>query len=69
MHYGATRLTIEGPPRNPRRLRGNYWTGRGTYGSLDLKFVCRFRAHSLQEALSLERRGPSRLAGLFGCRV
>ena len=69
MHYGATRLTIEGPRRNPKKLTGNYWTGRSTSGSLDLKFVCRFRAHSFQEALSLEKNRPSRFAELFGSRV
>ena len=69
MHYGATRLTIEGPPRNPRGLTGNYWTARSTSGTLDLNFVCRFRAHSFQEAMSCGQRRPSRLARMFSCRV
>ena len=69
MHYGATLLIIEGPPRNPRGLTGNYWTTRNTSGALDLKFVCRFRAHSFQEALSFERRRPFRLARLFRSHV
>lgn len=59
MHYGATRLMIEGPARKPTRLIGNYWTGRKTSGSLDLKFVCRRRAHSFEEAFSFQRKIPS----------
>ena len=69
MHYGATRLTVEGSPRNPRRLAGNYWTDRITSGAIDLKFVCRARAHSFQEALSYRKKKPSRLSRLFRSRV
>ena len=50
MHYGATRLLIHGPPRNPTTLSGTYWTPRNTSGSLELRFLTRKRAHSFQEA-------------------
>lgn len=55
MHYGATRLMIEGPPRRPTRLEGSYWTARNTSGTLEFKLVSRKRAHSLREALTFER--------------
>lgn len=65
MHYGSTRLMIEGPARKPTRLVGNYWTARNTSGSLDLTFVCRTRAHSFWEALNLQKKSPSFFARLF----
>ncbi len=57
MHYGATRLAIEGPARNPTRLAGNYWNdARKTSGSLDLKFVSRERVHSFADGIALRRK-------------
>lgn len=50
MHYGATRLAIEGASRSPSRLVGSYWTARGTSGSIEVTFVSRERAHSFEHA-------------------
>jgi hypothetical protein len=54
IHFGATRLMIQGDPRNPTRLVGSYWTGRNTSGTLNLDFVCRACAHSYQEVLKFQ---------------
>jgi len=53
MHYGATRLAVEGPARHPRRLVGDYWTMRNTAGTLDLKFVSRRQVHSFREGIEM----------------
>ncbi|WP_185906459.1 hypothetical protein [Marinobacter salarius] len=55
MHYGATRLGIEGPPRSPEKLVGNYWTARKTSGSLEFKLVSRKRADSFEHAYRLQK--------------
>jgi len=59
IHYGATRLMIEGPPRTPIRLAGSYWTTRNTSGTLEFRLVSRTRAHSFREALTFERTPQS----------
>ena len=56
IHYGATRLAIEGTPRNPARMEGFYWTARQptkTAGQMDFHFVSRKRAHSFAEGLAM----------------
>lgn len=68
MHYGATRLGCEGPPRAPKHLAGNYWTARNTSGSLDLDFVTRSRAHSFSEGMRLRTAPQSFLQRLCGCK-
>ncbi|WP_083007578.1 hypothetical protein [Halomonas sp. GT] len=55
MHYGATRFSIEGPPRSPEQLVGNYWTARKTSGSLEFQLVSRKRAHSFEHAYRLQK--------------
>lgn len=55
MHYGATRLVVEGHPRSPSRLTGNYWTARKTSGSLEFQLVSRDRAHSFKDAFRLHQ--------------
>jgi hypothetical protein len=59
IHYGATRLMIEGPRRTPIRLAGSYWTTRNTSGTLEFRLVSRTRAHSFREALTFERTPQS----------
>lgn len=56
IHYGATRLAIEGTPRNPVRMEGFYWTARQpakTAGRMDFHLVNRNRAHSFAQALAM----------------
>ncbi|ADP97207.1 conserved hypothetical protein [Marinobacter adhaerens HP15] len=55
MHYGATRLAVEGSPRSPEQMVGNYWTARKTSGSLEFQFVSRNRAHSFEHAYRLRK--------------
>lgn len=55
MHYGATRLAVEGSPRSPEQMVGNYWTARKTSGSLEFQFVSRDRAHSFEHAYRLRK--------------
>lgn len=62
IHYGATRLMIQGAARKPTKLEGSYWTTRNTSGTLEFKLVSRTRAHSFREALAFERTRPSLLA-------
>lgn len=42
IHYGGLRLLVVGAGED--RLQGEYWTDRGTRGSLDLHFVTRRKA-------------------------
>jgi SMODS-associating 2TM, beta-strand rich effector domain len=37
IHHGALMLDIEGPPNEPHRLRGHYWTDRETMGEIEAR--------------------------------
>jgi len=72
IHYGATRLAIEGKPRTPTRLMGAYWAARSpvkTSGMMDFEFVSREAAHSFRAGVELQKaeattaKGPSRTRG------
>lgn len=54
MHYGGIKLqVIDGAEK---RLHGTYWTDRGTWGEIELRFVTARRAHGFVDASELAER-------------